>query len=868
VRSSRRILWPRRGSPRLRGRVVALNMVLALVAVLVPTALIPAGAAEPTSVSFTLEGCRNNGDVTLPNADGEFICADSAYTSGNLGKGWNELDLVPYRLTADAGTSAPATQTYTVSVVLDNEDVGRPGYDVLSVPVLNTDLSDPECTEPRVGAQTTLDPGFGGIDLSIYRLVTITQLANTTCVYDYYGRLALGSHLFPGSSLHANLANESQGISGIGSKDVSIPVKAIKPQELHKTMSASQGSDHVWNVTKTATPGRLAFADTCLDASSSLSLPVSIVVSWERLAASPNGDITVVTNITATNPASRTITVGVTDQLYTGTQPIGGPESLGTHDVDGNNGTYTFTNFTTLPAGTVLINNNLNDLATATYTDLVTGIAVPGTTEARASTTVLQSGPESNQTATISDVESITGSGFRYSVDSFTGASGAFAGGYVEGTETTAPVSWTSAAQSASGSVTFAKTVYVTEGLSGDGTLSDTATLLGSSGFTTAANASVDLTASAMVTLTINKSIPNVLTGEETASFAFDIFDSQGALVTDSRRTIDFSAGDTSGSASVSGLAPGTYTVHEVADPSGQWATQADETVTIALPDCAGSVAFNNTPNPLGISLDKEVNGADHATADDALLVHSGDALTYDVVVTNTGLVPLTITSLADTLRDPGFDGTCTQGVGSVLEPGDSFTCTYPMTAAGDATNVASVIGVDGLDREVTARDSTFVDVINPAIQVVKTVDDDSPTAGQTVTYTYVVTNTGDTTLSDVSVVDDVLGAIGTVGTLAPGASATLTKAVVVTIDTPSRNVALATGTDVLGKKVTDDDDATIAVTAVLGIVVAQPVVEPAVLPAELPRTGMAVGGILLLGSALLLAGLALRSTRRRRPIA
>ena len=216
-----------------------------------------------------------------------------------------------------------------------------------------------------------------------------------------------------------------------------------------------------------------------------------------------------------------------------------------------------------------------------------------------------------------------------------------------------------------------------------------------------------------------------MLTGDETASFDFDVLDAEG-LVVDSA-TIAFSAGDTHGSALVSGLAPGTYTVHEVADASGQWATQADQTVTITLPDCAGSVAFNNTPNPLGISLDKKVNGADHATSDDALLVHSGDALTYDVVITNTGLVPLTITSLTDTLRDPGFDGTCTQGIGSVLEPGASFTCTYPMTAAGDATNLASVIGVDGLNREVTARDSTFVDVIDPAIQVVKTVDDRPP---------------------------------------------------------------------------------------------------------------------------------------------
>ena len=66
---------------------------------------IPEGA--PDHVGLTLEGCRNNGTITLPNGDGNFICPDSAYTTGNLGKGWNELDLVPYRITLQAGNAAP-----------------------------------------------------------------------------------------------------------------------------------------------------------------------------------------------------------------------------------------------------------------------------------------------------------------------------------------------------------------------------------------------------------------------------------------------------------------------------------------------------------------------------------------------------------------------------------------------------------------------------------------------------------------------------------------------------------------------------------------------------------------------------------------
>jgi hypothetical protein len=81
------------------------------------------------------------------------------------------------------------------------------------------------------------------------------------------------------------------------------------------------------------------------------------------------------------------------------------------------------------------------------------------------------------------------------------------------------------------------------------------------------------------------------------------------------------------------------------------------------------------------------------------------------------------------------------------------------------------------------------------------------------VTYTYVVTNTGDTTLFDVSVDDDVIGHIGDIAELAPGESVTLTK----DWELPNHagavtNVGTATGTDVLGKTVTADDDANVTI--------------------------------------------------------
>ena len=41
-----------------------------------------------------------------------------------------------------------------------------------------------------------------------------------------------------------------------GKRTVSIPVNEILPQKLDKNMTATQGSDHIWDVTKSPTPER------------------------------------------------------------------------------------------------------------------------------------------------------------------------------------------------------------------------------------------------------------------------------------------------------------------------------------------------------------------------------------------------------------------------------------------------------------------------------------------------------------------------------------------------------------------------------------------------------------------------------------
>ena len=302
-----------------------------------------------------------------------------------------------------------------------------------------------------------------------------------------------------------------------------------------------------------------------------------------------------------------------------------------------------------------------------------------------------------------------------------------------------------------------------------------------------------------------------------------------------------------SGTETIIGIPTGTdCTVTERASPLFTTVSvPADGEVTIGA--SAATVAFTNTAKPTSIALDKKVNGGDHATAGAALVVHAGDDLDYTVTITNTGDVPVSIEALVDTLQ-ANLAASCDQGIGSTLDPGDSFECDYTRTAGDTETNTAMVEAVDRLERESTASDSTFVQVIRPGISIVKTAGNVNVTPGDVVTFSYLVTNTGDTTLFDIVVTDDVLGGIGTVARLGAGESATLTKAQTITASTPVRNVGTAVGADMLGKKVSASSAAEISI--VLGLVLEQPQQV-----AELPRTGAPIGWAALAGLALLLLG-------------
>ena len=565
-------------------------------------------AQDSTFVSFSFQGCRNDGSITLPNANppyaGQYICPDSAYTGGELGKGWNELDLVPYRLTTTATRRAQSPQTYTVTIAagyLTNS--GNAGYDIISVPTLNASLSDASCSALSAGPQTigpSVTQGQGGDKKTILRNLTIKQYARSNCVYDWYQRLAMGSHLNAGASLHSYFFDqgyENNNCHGHNS-DIPIMVGSSPAFSVSKTMNAVENTDHDWAVTKTA-PSQVMFPNVC--SLNQNSTPIQVTVSWQYLPADPY-NISVSSTVAVSNNTHRPLNVSITDNIYSGsdqTIQIGSETGSVTNLAPNTQGI----NVPLAPSSlkTPIGPTTFNDVAAATFTDPVFGDTFPGT--ATAQTGVSDNGGQVyDLDSTINDTETLTGSVLAFSTDSFAPAIGTFDNGYIAGTGTTGPVSWTSNSQASDGSVTFNKTISFTgaAGVLTSGDLADTATLTGSDYATTGLkrkfSADVKIVTDARVALTIQKNI-DFAPSSGSQTFNFHVKTSATATndVTTASITFNWPADGTSKTVVVPDLAAGSYYVTE--DSATGWTydpTNSTPQTTITLPSCGGNVVIAN----------------------------------------------------------------------------------------------------------------------------------------------------------------------------------------------------------------------------------------------------------------------------------
>jgi uncharacterized repeat protein (TIGR01451 family) len=195
------------------------------------------------------------------------------------------------------------------------------------------------------------------------------------------------------------------------------------------------------------------------------------------------------------------------------------------------------------------------------------------------------------------------------------------------------------------------------------------------------------------------------------------------------------------------------------------------------------------TPTEPALTLTKSVSPMVAAGA--------GATVTYSYLITNTGNVTLTDVHPQDT----AFSGTGTPSPitcplpdikrgpapGLTLDPGGSATCTdtYTLTQAdadaGKVTNTATATGTPPSGPPVTSAPSSATVTIpgHPVIVIVKTASPRSLSrAGDTVRYRYLVTNTGNVTLTGVKI-NDLLPGLSAIAcpsaTLSPAGSMTCT---------------------------------------------------------------------------------------------
>jgi len=196
----------------------------------------------------------------------------------------------------------------------------------------------------------------------------------------------------------------------------------------------------------------------------------------------------------------------------------------------------------------------------------------------------------------------------------------------------------------------------------------------------------------------------------------------------------------------------------------------------------------------------------------------AGDQIRYVFSVTNTGNTELTGIMITDANPDVLMTGSAI-----TLAPGQTdnttFTGIYTLTQAdidgGTFTNSGQVSGTPPVGPDVTGSDDDTQNFTRlPELTTVKTTSGTTySTIGEELHYSITVTNSGNVTVSNISLTDP--GAVVTCGasayTLLPGESFTCTAVHAITLADLDAgkfdNIATATGTNPDGEPVTDDSD-------------------------------------------------------------
>ncbi|WP_283248402.1 DUF7507 domain-containing protein [Leucobacter allii] len=256
-------------------------------------------------------------------------------------------------------------------------------------------------------------------------------------------------------------------------------------------------------------------------------------------------------------------------------------------------------------------------------------------------------------------------------------------------------------------------------------------------------------------------------------------------------------------------------------------------------------------------------------SADTEDITEIGQKVTYSFVVTNTGNISVDNISIAEGEFSGAGELPTPECPTGPVAPGESVTCTAVYTVVAeditgeDLTNTATAAGETPMGHPVVSEESAAAleSVPAPELTLVKTADANTVThAGQKVTYSFEVTNTGNIPLDDIAIDEGAFSGTGELptpkcptGTVDPGESITCTSVYTAlpgdVTGKPLTNTATATGVTLYGADVVSNaSTAELASTAPLAVTGGQSL------------AAWSIGAVLALG----LGGTALLLARRR----
>jgi len=249
-----------------------------------------------------------------------------------------------------------------------------------------------------------------------------------------------------------------------------------------------------------------------------------------------------------------------------------------------------------------------------------------------------------------------------------------------------------------------------------------------------------------------------------------------------------------------SGLPAGSYQV--CVTPMGGYIQTYDldgsgtpHCATRSLPagDIATDVDFGYLLGNPAITIIKKTNGYNNDEPP-GINIPVGGAVAWTYDVNNTGDVTLTDVAVTDS---KGVAVSCPK---AILSPNETMQCTASGVAVlGRYAYIGTVVGTPPPGIAPSPATASNLDyysgfVPTPGLKIEKTVNKPTIAPYEMVTYSYKVTNTGGTTLTNIVVTDDngtpaFAGddfTVGTIPSLAPGASFTFTAQVIPVVSTTS----------------------------------------------------------------------------------